>query len=96
MTPAYPYTPDSLADRWGCSAETIRQMAKRGDLPFFKVGRMFRIPVGAVEKYECSNTRSEDSKGDLSSHGKMMPASATVSGLRPQQLGRLMQRRATS
>lgn len=43
MTPARPFTCDTLADRWGCSAETIRQMVVSGRLPGFRVGRM--IPV---------------------------------------------------
>lgn len=46
------FTPDTLADRWGCSAETIRQMCKRGELPHFMVGRMFRIPASAVAAHE--------------------------------------------
>ena len=34
---ARPYTPDTLAARWECSAETIRQMVHRGELPAFQV-----------------------------------------------------------
>jgi len=48
-----PFTPDGLADRWDCSAETIRQMVKRGELQGFRVGHMIRIPYRAVEKMEC-------------------------------------------
>ena len=47
-----PYTPDTLAARWECSAETIRQMVHRGELPAFRVGRMLRIPASAVEERE--------------------------------------------
>lgn len=47
-----PYTPETLADRWACSTETIRQLVKSGRLPGFRVGRMFRIPAAAVEEYE--------------------------------------------
>ena len=95
MTPARPYTPDELAARWECSAETVRGLVKRGQLRGFRVGRMIRIPRDAVEEYEgCSNTGSDGSRGASSSPGtKTESAGATV--LRPQQLGKLTQRRAT-
>ena len=49
MTAERPFTPETLADRWGCSAETVRQLVKAGRLRGFRVGRMFRIPAVAVE-----------------------------------------------
>lgn len=39
-----PFTPDMLAERWQCSAETVRQLIKRGELRGFRVGRMMRVP----------------------------------------------------
>lgn len=30
MTHSRPFTADSLAERWGCSGETVRQMVKSG------------------------------------------------------------------
>jgi len=36
-----PFTPETLADRWDCSAETVRQLVKAGRLRGFRVGRMF-------------------------------------------------------
>ena len=65
-----PFTPDSLAARWQCSAETIRQMVHRGQLPGFRVGRMLRIPAQAVEDMECRNTGSGGSRAGSSSPGK--------------------------
>ncbi len=53
MPAARPFTPDMLADRWQCSAETVRTLVKRGTLQGFRVGRMIRIPAQAVEDYEC-------------------------------------------
>lgn len=47
-----PYTPETLAERWECSAATIRNMITRGELRAFKVGRAFRIPVDAVTEHE--------------------------------------------
>lgn len=49
-----PFTADMLAERWECSAETVRQLYKRGELRGFRVGRMIRIPLDAVEEYEKS------------------------------------------
>ncbi|WP_127045186.1 helix-turn-helix domain-containing protein [Pseudorhodobacter sp. E13] len=50
--PERPYTPDTLAARWQCSAETVRNLIKQGKLEGFRLGRMFRIPAQAVEEYE--------------------------------------------
>ena len=35
---AKPFTPDTLADRWECSPETIRQMIRNGTLLGFRTG----------------------------------------------------------
>ncbi len=48
-----PFTPDTLADRWDVSAETVRQLCHRGELRSFRVNRMFRIPHAAVEEFEA-------------------------------------------
>ncbi len=32
-----PFTPETLAERWGCSGETVRQMVRSGQLPGFRV-----------------------------------------------------------
>jgi len=63
MTHARPYTPEMLADRWGCSSETVRTLIKRGELRGFRVGKLFRIPAQAVEEYECQTSTSGDCEG---------------------------------
>lgn len=50
---ARPYTAEMLAERWECSAETVRQMIRDGRLPAFRVGRMMRVTQRVVEQYEC-------------------------------------------
>ncbi|NOX39749.1 MAG: excisionase family DNA-binding protein [Alphaproteobacteria bacterium] len=81
MNLARPFTPDSLADRWECSAETIRQMIKRGELQGFRVGRMIRIPYSAVEELECQTSASVDCAAVSASIGRRM-ASESVINLR--------------
>src|SRR3954466_14013187 len=54
-----PFSPETLADRWGCSAEKIRRMYHDGDLTGFRLGKLIRIPANEVERYECQNTPSE-------------------------------------
>ena len=66
-----PLTPDQLASRWLCSAETIRSLCASGKLRAFRVGTMWRIPAAAVEEYEqCGNTGSGDLAGGSSSPGQ--------------------------
>lgn len=65
-----PFAPKALAERWGCSDETVRQMAINGRLRFFRVGNMIRIPADAAMEYEsCKNTASDASTDVGSSHG---------------------------
>ncbi|MFB9150176.1 excisionase family DNA-binding protein [Roseovarius ramblicola] len=70
-----PVTPAMLAERWQCSAETIRQMVHRQELRAFRVGRMIRIPWDAVEEIECQTSQSDDCeagpvpRGTIPAHG---------------------------
>lgn len=51
------YTPTTLAERWKCSAQVIRNMIKRGDLPAHRYGeKMVRIMGADVAAHEASNT----------------------------------------
>jgi excisionase family DNA binding protein len=54
MPAAKPFTPESLAERWGCSAEKVRQMFHRDELAGFRLGKLIRIPAIEVERYECA------------------------------------------
>ncbi|OWV64274.1 hypothetical protein CDZ97_10330 [Mameliella alba] len=69
MTAPRPLTPDMLAERWQCSAETVRMMVKRGELRGFRVGRMIRIPLAAVEEHECQTSASDACEADSASTG---------------------------
>ena len=75
-----PYTPDTLAERWGCSAQTVRNIISQGDLPAFRVGRLFRIKPEAVEEYECQQkSASEDFAAGSVSHGVRMESDDAIS-----------------
>jgi excisionase family DNA binding protein len=63
-----PFSPDALAERWGCSGELIRSMLRRGELAYFKIGKLYRIPANEVERIECQTiTGSESTEADTSS-----------------------------
>lgn len=67
-----PYTPVTLAERWGCSAEKIRRMCRAGELAKLPLGpKLIRIPASEVERFECQATESERTEESLSSSTPM-------------------------
>jgi excisionase family DNA binding protein len=63
-----PYSPETLADRWGCSSEKIRRMYHDGELAGFRLGKLIRIPANEVERVEClTNTACESTEADSAS-----------------------------
>jgi excisionase family DNA binding protein len=82
--PDAPYTPDTLAERWGCSERHVRNLIKRGELRHYKVGlKLLRVAPEMVREYkakQCSPTPSADTgENGRSASGKMDTAR---SGLR--------------
>ena len=67
MTAPRPFSPETLSERWGCSAEKVRRMYHDGELTGFRLGKLIRIPANEVERYECQNT-------DLSSTAENSPS----------------------
>jgi len=68
-----PFTPKTLAARWGCSERHIRHLIERQELPHFRVGNLIRIPPQAVEAHECPNLlkSASDVTGDTGlQHGQ--------------------------
>lgn len=61
-----PYSPETLAERWDCSAEKVRRMVHAGELDAFRLGKLIRIPASEVERFECS-TASSDTGGSSAS-----------------------------
>ena len=72
-----PFTIDSLAERWGCSANQVRNQIRAGEIRTFKIGALVRIPAAEVERVECLNTVSSDSEVVSQSS----TATTTVSGV---------------
>lgn len=66
---AKPFSPETLAERWGCSAEKVRGMYRSGELPGFRLGKLIRIPANEVERYECQSTPSHGTEESLQSLG---------------------------
>ncbi|WP_425439880.1 excisionase family DNA-binding protein [Puniceibacterium antarcticum] len=82
MSSPIPFTPETLGERWQCSAETVRQLLKRGQLNGFRVGRMFRIPADAVEEYECQRSVLGASEAGSASTGMVPMERGAVISLR--------------
>lgn len=55
-----PYTPATLAERWDCSQQHIRDLINRGELPAFRVGRLIRIPHDEVMRIESGQPEEDD------------------------------------
>lgn len=50
------YTPETLAERWCCSAKHIRNLIATGDIAAFRLGeKLLRIRGEAVEEFERDN-----------------------------------------
>lgn len=86
--PARPYSPETLADRWGCSAEKVRLMYRGGELAGFRLGKLIRIPASEVERYECQNTGSSDTAG-VSASPTATPNEAVFASRLVRQTGAL-------
>jgi excisionase family DNA binding protein len=43
-----PYTPETLAERWQCSARYVRKLLENGSLKGFRLGKLWRIPACEV------------------------------------------------
>ena len=72
-----PFSPETLADRWGCSAEKVRLMYRDGELRGFRLGKLIRIPAAEVERYECQSlTPSQPTADDTPSHSERAESSA--------------------
>lgn len=58
-----PYSPQTLAKHWGCSAEKIRIMCRDGELACFTLGKLIRIPASEVGRVECGDLPDIEENG---------------------------------
>lgn len=83
MSAAKPFTPETLADRWGVSAKHVRELCARGTLSCFRVGKLYRIPASVVETHErgsgCTGSSYTGERGPLSGE-KADPQNGEASG----------------
>jgi excisionase family DNA binding protein len=63
----HPYTPETLAEEWQCSAKHIRNLIHSGSLRAFRLGgRLYRILVDAVQEFEkCQATGDRETQGAI-------------------------------
>ena len=74
-----PYSPETLAERWGCTPSHVRKMVRRGDLRAFRLGgKLLRIPAVEVERIEAMDP-CEDETEAQESHGSPNSEAATPS-----------------
>ena len=70
-----PYSPETLAERWGVSANAVRKRCASGDLPHFRFGKLYRIPADVVEEFEaCQTSASDACAADTASTGPVTTA----------------------
>lgn len=81
---ARPFSPETLADRWDCSAEKVRLMCRNGELASFRLGKLIRIPAAEVERVECLSTASQSTEESSPSHFAMQQESRVESRLARQ------------
>lgn len=58
-----PYSPETLAERWQCSAEKVRQMCRNGSLAYFRLGKLMRVPAEEVARIECTGLSGIEGNG---------------------------------
>lgn len=55
------YSPQTLAERWSCSAQKVRAMCRSGELASFTYGKLIRISAAEVARFEGQrSTRPQD------------------------------------
>lgn len=79
----HPFTPETLAERWGVTANAIRKKCAAGELAHFRFGKLYRIPHDVVKEFEtCQTSASADCAGDTVSTGLGLTASELGISLR--------------
>jgi excisionase family DNA binding protein len=56
------YTPEDLAEAWGCTTRHVRRLADEGQLRAFRVGKLYRFTAAAVQEFERQATAGQSPK----------------------------------
>jgi len=102
--PAKYFTVKTLAARWDCSANTIRNLIRDGHLGHVRIGASIRIKPCHVEAYESEHEECQEKSGSESNTlSKSQPeknagisAGQKIVGLSAFQRGRLTKLRPDS
>lgn len=83
------FTPSKLAERWECSERHVRNLISSGELPSFRLGgKLLRIRIEDVERFECQSGASPDYAENSASLGTTATESAGVIALERPMLKR--------
>lgn len=72
-----PYSPASLAERWGVSTTLVYDLLNTGALPgAFRLGKLWRVPAAAVAEYEARPLPAADEaiKAEIAAVSAAAPA----------------------
>ncbi|MFM7010618.1 MAG: helix-turn-helix domain-containing protein [Betaproteobacteria bacterium] len=78
-----PYTPATLAERWGCSPDAVYDLIRSGRLPAFRVGsKLLRIQAKDVAAWESGGANTQSGNTGLGTlTDKPSPVGKTKRGL---------------
>ena len=75
--------PSDVAERWQCSDRHVFALVRQGRLRAFRLGgKLIRIPLEAVEEFECSQSLGPSSTGALTTRRGGKTASVRRQALR--------------
>src|SRR5262245_23770033 len=84
-----PFTPDTLAEHWGCSPQHVRDLCRAGKLRHFKLGdRLIRIQPVAVLEYEAQQCESVSANIAENGRSSGEREARRVVGLSVRQIGK--------
>ncbi len=90
------FTPATLAVRWACSEKHVRNLIREGKLGGFRLGgKLLRIKISDVERFECQNGELPDYEASMPSRSNEM-ANATATRLAPMTRAKLTSLRLQS
>ena len=77
-----PFTPQMLAERWGCSRQHVHDLIKQRQLRAFRIGtKLLRVSAEEVARWEAQNTGSGSSMTDTSSSGGRQAEDAAIASV---------------